>query len=511
MISGPRRARESGYAMLLVFLMAAVIAISLYNELPRVAFESQRAKEQLLIERGEQYKRAIQVFVRKMNRYPATIEELENTNGIRFLRKRYVDPMTGKDKWRLIHVNGGVLTDSIVQKPKTDKDGQPQSNTNTFIGEGPVMGAAADPNQQQMNPAMRRRASDSRPVISQEAQGPPHQAEEGQENGDNEIPDLNEAGNEETPAPGMPGEGQQIPGMPQPSGQALPGTFNGPIPNQPGMVQPGMPQPYTPGAVYPGQTVPGQMVPGQTMTGQPGSVGGGFPQPSYPGQSPTQTTGGVAVYPGQQPGAFPGQQQGVFPGQPQSAVYPGQTMGQTPGTFGQAAAFGAGGASPGFGGGAGMNPAMQAIQNALTSGRPGGMQGIPGMGGTQMGGGMPGMPGMGGTQMGGGIAGVASEAKDPSIIVYNERKKYNEWEFVYDQSKDRGLAGVMGGGVQGTPASQMGNMPQSGFGQQQTGFGSSPLGGNSSFGGGSSFGQSSPGFGQSTPQPPPAPPPQPQN
>jgi type II secretory pathway pseudopilin PulG len=84
--------REAGYAMLLVFLMAAMIAIALYRELPRFAFEQQRAKEQLLIERGEQYKRAIQVFVRKMNRYPATIEELESTNNIRFLRKRYLDP-----------------------------------------------------------------------------------------------------------------------------------------------------------------------------------------------------------------------------------------------------------------------------------------------------------------------------------------------------------------------------------------------------------------------------------
>jgi type II secretory pathway pseudopilin PulG len=161
----PQATQESGYAMLLVFLMAAIIAIALYTELPRVAFEAQRNKEELLIERGEQYKRAIQLFVRKVGRYPATIEELESLNNLRFLRKRYIDPMTGKDKWRLIHVNGGVLTDSIIPKTKPGQPGQPgqdqqQANTNTFIGEGPVMGAGNDPSQQQINPALRRRASD---------------------------------------------------------------------------------------------------------------------------------------------------------------------------------------------------------------------------------------------------------------------------------------------------------------------------------------------------------------
>ena len=119
---GSVRPKERGFALLLVFLMAAIVAINLYMEVPRLAFQAQRQKEQMLMERGEQYKRAIQLFVRKMSRYPATIEELESTNNIRFLRHRYTDPMTGKDKWRLIHTNGGVLTDSIIQK---NRPGQP--------------------------------------------------------------------------------------------------------------------------------------------------------------------------------------------------------------------------------------------------------------------------------------------------------------------------------------------------------------------------------------------------
>ena len=69
--------QQRGFAMLLVFVMAAAVAITLYKELPRVGFEAQRDKEQLLIERGEQYSRAIQLYVRKLKKYPATIEELE--------------------------------------------------------------------------------------------------------------------------------------------------------------------------------------------------------------------------------------------------------------------------------------------------------------------------------------------------------------------------------------------------------------------------------------------------
>jgi hypothetical protein len=49
---------------------------------------------------------------------------------------------------------------------------------------------------------------------------------------------------------------------------------------------------------------------------------------------------------------------------------------------------------------------------------------------------------------GAGIAGVASKAEAPSIIIYNERDRYNEWEFIYDMRKDRmmvGPAGTIGG------------------------------------------------------------------
>ena len=37
--------QERGFALLMVFLMAAAISIMLYRQLPRVAFESQRDKD----------------------------------------------------------------------------------------------------------------------------------------------------------------------------------------------------------------------------------------------------------------------------------------------------------------------------------------------------------------------------------------------------------------------------------------------------------------------------------
>jgi hypothetical protein len=135
-----RRKDESGFALLFVFLMAGTIAIFLYLQLPRAAFESQRNKEELLIERGQQYTRAIQLYVSKMKKFPQSIDDLEKANGQRFLRHRYKDPMTGKDEWRIIHVNAaGILTDSLVQKPPaTDKK---QEYANTFITEAATVGS----------------------------------------------------------------------------------------------------------------------------------------------------------------------------------------------------------------------------------------------------------------------------------------------------------------------------------------------------------------------------------
>ncbi len=107
--------QERGSALLIVFLFAAMVAIMLYMELPVAAFEAQRNKEQLLIDRGNEYAHAVKLFVRKFGMYPSSIDQLENTNRMRFLRRRFKDPLTGKDDWRLLHAGpNGQLLDSKV-------------------------------------------------------------------------------------------------------------------------------------------------------------------------------------------------------------------------------------------------------------------------------------------------------------------------------------------------------------------------------------------------------------
>ena len=128
--------------LLFVFLLAAAAALTIYLELPKVAFESQRLREDLLVSRGLQYRRAIQLYVRKKKQYPQNVEALEKDGNLRFLRKRYIDPMTGKDEWRVIKIGpNGEYVDSLVFKAKNPLEGDMQANQNTFITEGPSMGS----------------------------------------------------------------------------------------------------------------------------------------------------------------------------------------------------------------------------------------------------------------------------------------------------------------------------------------------------------------------------------
>jgi type II secretory pathway pseudopilin PulG len=82
--------------------MIALLIISMAVALPKVAADIQRDRELETYHRGMQYRRAIQLYFKKFQRYPPNMDALVKTNEIRFLRKKYIDPTTGKDDWKPI-------------------------------------------------------------------------------------------------------------------------------------------------------------------------------------------------------------------------------------------------------------------------------------------------------------------------------------------------------------------------------------------------------------------------
>src|SRR5215472_3411868 len=108
---------EAGYIMLAVLLLITLMLIALAVELPRISQQIKREKEEELVHRGKEYATAIKRYYHKAGAYPTSLEQLENTNHIRFLRKRYKDPMTTEGEWRLIHVGEAQITIPAPSNP----------------------------------------------------------------------------------------------------------------------------------------------------------------------------------------------------------------------------------------------------------------------------------------------------------------------------------------------------------------------------------------------------------
>jgi len=99
----PVRPSEEGYMLVAVIFMLALLTIALSIGGPKIAKQIQRDREVETMQRGKQYTRAIRMYYKKFQAYPPNLDALVKTNEIRFLRKKYVDPTTGKEEWKAIH------------------------------------------------------------------------------------------------------------------------------------------------------------------------------------------------------------------------------------------------------------------------------------------------------------------------------------------------------------------------------------------------------------------------
>src|SRR5207237_224592 len=93
---------QSGYILVSLMMIAALVVIALSAAIPTIKLELRRDREEELIHRGVQYSRAIRRYFKRFGRYPVSLDDLESANNMRFLRKRYKDPVTGED-FKLLH------------------------------------------------------------------------------------------------------------------------------------------------------------------------------------------------------------------------------------------------------------------------------------------------------------------------------------------------------------------------------------------------------------------------
>jgi type II secretory pathway pseudopilin PulG len=127
-----RKPSEEGYMLVVVIFMLAILMLSMTAAVPVIKKEIQRDREIETMHRGKQYARAVKLYYKKFGRYPPNLDALVNTNQIRFLRKKYIDPTTGKDEWKIVMV------------------GQQKTVSTGFFGQ-PIFGAGAPPGSNGLN------------------------------------------------------------------------------------------------------------------------------------------------------------------------------------------------------------------------------------------------------------------------------------------------------------------------------------------------------------------------
>jgi len=153
---------EEGYMLIAVMFMLAIFLIALSVAVPKISKQIQRDRELETMHRGKQYVRAVKMYYKKFGAYPTSVDALVQSNQIRFLRKKYIDPTTGKDEWKLIRFGqnktqtlgffGQPLAGSMPGMPGSPMGtpgapGAPGSPTSTSTDpNAPSTSASTDPN-----------------------------------------------------------------------------------------------------------------------------------------------------------------------------------------------------------------------------------------------------------------------------------------------------------------------------------------------------------------------------
>jgi type II secretory pathway pseudopilin PulG len=114
---------DGGYIMVVLLIGIAVSAVWMGAMLPAWRQQSVRQKEAELIFRGEEYARAIALYWRKNNQtLPPSLDVLVSQ---RYLRKRYLDPITNKEFLTVGGVGPGSTSPAAGGRPPGAGAGPP--------------------------------------------------------------------------------------------------------------------------------------------------------------------------------------------------------------------------------------------------------------------------------------------------------------------------------------------------------------------------------------------------
>lgn len=116
-LEGLLKGRRRGFTYLWTLLVIAFMGIGLVIASEVYSTALQREREQELIFIGREFRQAIGRYYESnmaggQKQYPLTLDDLLKDprfpNGRRYLRRIYIDPMTGKNQWGTILVRGRV-------------------------------------------------------------------------------------------------------------------------------------------------------------------------------------------------------------------------------------------------------------------------------------------------------------------------------------------------------------------------------------------------------------------
>lgn len=116
-VRGDRGMRERGFTYLGVLFLVAIMGAVLAGTGTVWRTMSQRDKERELLFVGHEFRKAIGLYYERTpggaKQYPKALEDLlldkRQTNVARYLRRVYVDPLTGKKEWGLVKGPGETI------------------------------------------------------------------------------------------------------------------------------------------------------------------------------------------------------------------------------------------------------------------------------------------------------------------------------------------------------------------------------------------------------------------